>query len=337
MSPFFDDHVKRPFSNTSPLSNARTTHPLNDTDGSTPNGHVTRPLENAGDWLDDTAPLPMQRQTRPLNTQLTTLSQGLPAQTVSPTSFPVYKTRVVIPAENKRTPVFQKQRRGSRILIGAVVACMLVLVLTTLLVAPLESGQHAQSLVQSVNDWFTSGQTGVFTTSQNPVTPTATPALRTNEGYCGGSDIWGTCATLIPASGIMGTGQMQRPIIGAVITQPFGHPEYQFWCGCWKPHTGIDLAAPYGTPIMAADTGQVIWTGWDWSGLGWAVKINHGNYIATIYGHMERFIVSVGQNVTKGQVIGYEGSTGASTGPHVHFMVMVNNIWVNPILYVQLP
>jgi murein DD-endopeptidase MepM/ murein hydrolase activator NlpD len=135
----------------------------------------------------------------------------------------------------------------------------------------------------------------------------------------------------------MGTGQMQRPIIGAVITQPFAHPEYQFWCGCWKPHTGIDLAAPYATPIMAADTGQVIWTGWDWSGLGWAVKINHGNYIATIYGHMERFIVSVDQNVTKGQVIGYEGSTGASTGPHVHFMVLVNNIWVNPILYVQLP
>ncbi len=52
---------------------------------------------------------------------------------------------------------------------------------------------------------------------------------------------------------------------------------------------------------------------------------------------MERFIVSVGQNVTKGQVLGYEGSTGASTGPHVHFMVLVNNIWVNPVLYVQLP
>ena len=130
---------------------------------------------------------------------------------------------------------------------------------------------------------------------------------------------------------------MQRPILGAVITQYFGHSEYQLWCGCWRPHTGIDLAAPYGTPIMAADTGQVIWVGWDWSGLGWAVKINHGNYIATIYGHMDHYIVRVGQNVTKGQVIGYEGSTGASTGPHVHFMVLVHNVWVNPLLYVQLP
>jgi len=130
---------------------------------------------------------------------------------------------------------------------------------------------------------------------------------------------------------------MQRPLKGAVITQPFGHMEYQWWCGCWKPHTGIDLAAPYGSPILAADSGQVIWTGWDWSGLGWAVKINHGHYIATIYGHLARFIVKTGQNVMKGDVIGYEGSTGASTGPHLHFMVLKNNIWFDPTLYMALP
>jgi murein DD-endopeptidase MepM/ murein hydrolase activator NlpD len=81
----------------------------------------------------------------------------------------------------------------------------------------------------------------------------------------------------------------------------------------------------------------VIWVGWDWSGLGWAVKISHGNYIATIYGHMDHYIVKIGQSVTKGQIIGYEGSTGASTGPHLHFMVLVHNIWVNPLLYVALP
>ena len=100
---------------------------------------------------------------------------------------------------------------------------------------------------------------------------------------------------------------------------------------------GIDLAGAYGSPIMAADTGEVIWTGWDWSGLGWAVKISHGDFIATIYGHMARYIVKVGQYMTKGQTIGYEGSTGASTGPHVHFMVLINNVWVNPQDYVQLP
>jgi murein DD-endopeptidase MepM/ murein hydrolase activator NlpD len=130
---------------------------------------------------------------------------------------------------------------------------------------------------------------------------------------------------------------MQRPLNGAIITQPFANPEYQFWCGCVKPHTGIDLAAAYGSPVMAADSGQVIWVGWDWSGLGNAVKISHGNYIATIYGHLARYIVHVGDNVTKGEVIAYEGNTGASTGPHVHFMIMVNNKWVDPATYIALP
>ena len=135
----------------------------------------------------------------------------------------------------------------------------------------------------------------------------------------------------------MGTEQMQRPIVGATVTQVFANPEYQTWCGCVKPHSGIDLAAPLGTPITATDSGQVIWVGWDWSGLGWSVKINHGHYVATIYGHMASYIVKAGQNVMKGQLIGYEGSTGASTGPHLHFMVLANNIWLNPTQYMVLP
>jgi Peptidase family M23 len=328
MSPFTDKSVKRPFSTTPGPAGARTTSPLDSADGSPQNTRATRPLGNAGDWCADAPTVPMQRQTHSLN----------PRQTPVPsTSLGGLKPRIVIPAEKKRAPGSLKQRRGSRILIGVLLGSILILALTSVFVAPLGTSQHAQNIVQSVSDWFSSGQIGAITTSQIPVVPTSTPALMTNDGYCGGHDIWGTCATAVTASGVMGTGQMQRPILGAVITQPFAHPEYQFWCGCWKPHTGIDLAAPYGTAIMAADSGQVIWTGWDWSGLGWAVKINHGNYIATIYGHMERYIVSVGQNVTKGQVIGYEGSTGASTGPHVHFMVLINNIWVNPALYMQLP
>lgn len=312
MLPFTDKSVKRPFSSTPVPAGVRTTSPLDSADRSPRNTRATSPLGNAGDWFTDTPPIPS-------------------------TSLAGLKPRFVIPAEKKRVSGPLKQRRGSRILIGVLLGSILMLALTALFVAPLGASQHAQNIVQSVSDWFSSGQVGAITTSQIPVVPTSTPALMTNEGYCGGHDIWGTCATAVTASGVMGTGQMQRPILGAVITQPFAHPEYQFWCGCWKPHTGIDLAAPYGTAIMAADSGQVIWTGWDWSGLGWAVKINHGNYIATIYGHMERYIVSVGQNVTKGQVIGYEGSTGASTGPHVHFMVLINNIWVNPVLYMQLP
>jgi murein DD-endopeptidase MepM/ murein hydrolase activator NlpD len=279
---------------------------------------------------------------------------GLPAPSMppvtgslrTPSPLTTVKLPTVIPAEKKRArwdrseePSLPKHRRKI-IFPGVLLGGVLVIILATLLASPLSSGQkgQVQSLGQSVVNWITNEQVEHYlTTSQQLDPPTPTPALLTGEGYCGGTDIWGTCATAVTASGVMGTGQMQRPIIGSVITQVFAHPEYQTWCGCWRPHTGIDLAAPYGTPIMATDSGQVIWTGWDWSGLGWAVKINHGHYIATIYGHLSRFIVTVGQNVTKGQVIGYEGSTGASTGPHLHFMVMVNNIWVNPILYVQLP
>src|SRR5712692_8565765 len=200
---------------------------------------------------------------------------------------------------------------------------------------PVQNCQHSGTIAQAIGNLISTEHFGTIDPLQHMAVPSS--SLDTAQGLCGGTDIWGTCATYITASGVMGTGQMQRPILGAVITQPFGHPEYQLWCGCWRPHTGIDLAAPYGTAVMAADSGQVIWTGWDWSGLGWAVKINHGYYIATIYGHLDHFIVKVGQNVKKGQLIGYEGSTGASTGPHVHFMVLVYNIFVNPTKYVQLP
>lgn len=332
MPSFSNDHVKRPVSQTPEPMGVRVPRPLYPTQQAT----VTRPLEHSSSsvWLAETPTAPVSalspRRTRPLNNPTSS-----PSSPLSP--LPASKVPLVIPAEKKRVPATSRQRRSSRVFLGVLLGSIIVMAFSVLIVVPLGSGQHAQSLAQTVSGWFSSGQTSVFTTTEHPATPTATPALMTNEGYCGGHDIWGVCATAITASGVMGTGQMQHPIVGAVITQPFGHPEYQFWCGCWKPHTGIDLAAPYGSPIMAADSGQVIWTGWDWSGLGWAVKINHGHYIATIYGHMERFIVSVGQNVTKGQVIGYEGSTGASTGPHVHFMVLVNNVWVNPTLYVQLP
>ncbi|HVB61899.1 MAG TPA: M23 family metallopeptidase [Ktedonobacteraceae bacterium] len=251
---------------------------------------------------------------------------------------PTTRPLVYIPATEKRprTDKLAAKPRRSRIMIGACAGILLVALLAVFFVSPLNNGQQSFGLAQTINNWFTHQAPEVINPAQQ-YTTIPTPALTTGEGYCGGTDIWGTCATWITASGVMGTDQMQRPILGAVITQPFAHPEYQDWCGCWKPHSGIDLAAPFGSPIMAADSGQVIWTGWDWSGLGWAVKINHGHYIATIYGHMEKFIVHVGENVTKGQVIGYEGSTGQSTGPHVHFMVMVNNIWVNPQLYMQLP
>ncbi|MGZ3617381.1 MAG: M23 family metallopeptidase [Ktedonobacteraceae bacterium] len=247
---------------------------------------------------------------------------------------------IVIPAATRRKHTepleHSKYRRGRFIFPGILLGSVLVITLAMVFVVPLDNtSQHSRTLAQAIGSLISNQHLNEVDTLQQLSTPTA--SLFTGGSSCGGNDIWGTCATYITASGVMGSGQMLRPIKGTVITQPFGHPEYQLWCGCWKPHTGIDLAAPYGTPVTAADNGQVIWVGWDWSGLGWAVKINHGDYIATIYGHLDHLIVKVGQNVAVGQIIGYEGSTGASTGPHVHFMVLVHNIWVDPTLYVQLP
>jgi murein DD-endopeptidase MepM/ murein hydrolase activator NlpD len=104
--------------------------------------------------------------------------------------------------------------------------------------------------------------------------------------------------------------------------------------GTWVYHTGVDVAAPEGNPIHAAQAGQVIWSGYDGTnGLGWSVKIDNCNHISTVYGHMEKSLVKTGQYVQAGEAIGLEGSTGNSTGPHLHFMVEYDNIWVDPMRY----
>ena len=98
-------------------------------------------------------------------------------------------------------------------------------------------------------------------------------------------------------------------------------------------HNGVDLAAARGNPIHAAQAGQVIWAGWDVGGLGWSVKINHCNHVSTVYGHMDALLVKAGDTVLQGDEIGLEGSTGWSTGPHLHYMVEWDNQPVDPMAY----
>jgi murein DD-endopeptidase MepM/ murein hydrolase activator NlpD len=129
-------------------------------------------------------------------------------------------------------------------------------------------------------------------------------------------------ASEISSSGItigpVGSYGLQWPIHG-VVTQEFGH----------NGHPGIDIAAPYGTPISASGSGVVIYASWE-SGYGNYTCISHGGGISTCYGHQSFIGVTVGQTVTRGQFIGREGSTGYSTGPHVHFEVRVNGVVNNP-------
>jgi hypothetical protein len=290
--------------------------------------------------LPTTEPLADEQMTETKNTTKSLAVQGPNTTGRLPLVIPATgKMPLFIPATEKRSSITHKPPKSSRrrrVVVAAWGSCAAFLIVALVLVSPLGIG--SQQIISKLfdNNIFDSQSNSVSIGPQE-LTATPTPALLTNEGYCGGHDIWGTCATAVTQSGLMGTGKLVPPIKGSNITQYFANPEYQTWCACIRPHSGVDLAAPYGTPITAADSGQVIWTNWDWSGLGWAVKINHGHYTATVYGHMASYIVKVGQNVTKGQIIGYEGSTGASSGPHVHFMVLVNNIWVDPMNYVALP
>jgi murein DD-endopeptidase MepM/ murein hydrolase activator NlpD len=113
--------------------------------------------------------------------------------------------------------------------------------------------------------------------------------------------------------------------VNAPITSPFG------WR--WgRMHEGIDLGAAYGSPIAAAASGVVIYAGWE-GGYGNLTVIDHGGGLATAYGHQSRIAVSVGQSVAQGEIIGYVGSTGHSTGPHLHFEVRVNGQAVDPLGY----
>lgn len=101
-------------------------------------------------------------------------------------------------------------------------------------------------------------------------------------------------------------------------------------------HQGIDIAVNLGTPVVAAADGRVVQSEWA-GGYGNVVQIDHGNGIVTIYGHNASLLVQAGQNVKKGQVISLAGSSGKSTGPHVHYEVRVNGAAVDPTRFLLLP
>jgi murein DD-endopeptidase MepM/ murein hydrolase activator NlpD len=129
-------------------------------------------------------------------------------------------------------------------------------------------------------------------------------------------------------------GQMGWPVPGSYrITSPFGyriHPVYH----TRKLHTGVDIGVPSGSNIVAAQSGTIMYANW-LGGYGKVVMIDHGGGYVTLYAHLSSWNVKVGQNITRGESIAKSGTTGVSTGPHLHFEVRINGDYVDPLKYLR--
>jgi murein DD-endopeptidase MepM/ murein hydrolase activator NlpD len=124
---------------------------------------------------------------------------------------------------------------------------------------------------------------------------------------------------------------VRKPLATGIMRSPFGDRNHPL-LGIMKAHTGVDWGAPLGTPIYASGNGVIDKAGWE-AGYGKYIKIRHANGYETAYGHMTAFARSSvpGARVRQGQVIGYVGSTGLSTGPHLHYEIIVNGHFVDPM------
>jgi len=125
----------------------------------------------------------------------------------------------------------------------------------------------------------------------------------------------------------------RNPLDGAALTSGYGmrtHPVL----GGRRAHKGVDLAQPTGTPVYATADGVISRADW-FSSYGLFISVEHGGNIQTRYGHLSRLNVAAGQQVKKGDLIGYVGSTGRSTGPHLHYEVRIAGVAVNPIPYMN--
>ncbi len=178
----------------------------------------------------------------------------------------------------------------------------------------------AQSIVDYPFNTFTNDETFALAVGQTLIVP---------DGIMPKVNLWAPTQIYVaqrtPNAGtVVASGSFVWPTSG-VISQRFS----------WY-HSGVDIANKIGTPILAADAGKVIVAGWpDNVGYGNRVMIDHGNGFITLYGHMSRIDVTAGQTVNRGNVVGLMGSTGRSTGPHLHFEIRVNGHTQDPLSYLR--
>ena len=153
------------------------------------------------------------------------------------------------------------------------------------------------------------------------------------EAANGGSGSSGSSSGSGSSGGSSSSEGWGRPCTWRKLTSPYGYRNHPT-LGYRKFHSGVDLANSQGTPIYASRSGKVTVATYG-SSYGYYVTINHGDGYSSLYAHMTHYVVSKGDYVSKGQLIGYMGSTGRSTGPHLHFSIFYNGSSVNPMNYIS--
>ena len=178
-----------------------------------------------------------------------------------------------------------------------------------------------------LEEWLAYMATYVPPTTVAPSIPISDPNGNGNSGSDSGNSGNSNSGVTVGSSWLV-------PCSYRMISSPFGMRESPT-TGASRYHQGVDLAAPAGTPIIASRGGTVTIASYS-NSAGYYVTINHGDGFSSIYMHMTNYIVSSGQKVNQGQTIGYVGSTGISTGNHLHFGIATGGAYVNPCSYVSL-
>ena len=183
-------------------------------------------------------------------------------------------------------------------------------------------GVPPQEILEYLGNEFDLTQLPQLTAGQQIIIPNGTSPIVWSEAKIPGT-AQGSSGTAISGNvPNLGTGYFSWPVNGYSLTQEF-----------WNGHPGIDLSTDFRQPVFASDSGTVVLSGWDDTGYGYFIIIDHGNGYKTTYGHNEANLVSVGQTVVQGQQIAESGSTGNSTGNHLDFRILYNGVFLNPLSY----
>ncbi len=180
----------------------------------------------------------------------------------------------------------------------------------------------AQEILEYFPNNFDLTQPPQLTVGKQIIIPNGVASISWSEAKAPAAAVSGSNGGYSSEVPDLGTGYFVWPVNAYALTQEY-----------WSGHPGLDLSTDFRQPIFASDSGTVIFSGWDDTGYGNFIVIDHGNGFKTTYGHNEANLVATGQIVVKGQQIAESGSTGNSTGNHVDFRILLNGAFLNPMAY----